>query len=284
MRPFCALIVLCACTALAQEAVPEEPPPVQPERSRGAAAPPEPKPLETTVTAKPVSPPRTQDRVFASTRFWRLDPGEYEVEVWVSDKFKRDHSDEGLLQLEVEIGLAPHLQLDLYQNFTFGSGGFGLEGNQLELRIAFGSEYDSVPLNPVLYLEWHPRKDAQHRAEARLLLGGDLGSRFIWAANVFFESNVDDIDKPGSEGADMEIGATAAGSFAVVSDVFRVGAEVKLGVDQHGGPTFEPMLLVGPNILLTSRALKLKLTATLLIGVMEKDPRLQPFIIAGWQF
>ncbi len=239
---------------------------------------------QTTVTANRLSPDRTQDRVFSGSRFWLLDPGQYEVEVWVSDKFKRDHSDEGLLQVEIEIGLAPHLQLDLYQNFNFGSGGFAIEGNQLELRIAFGREYNQVPLNPVLYLEWHPRKSAQDRAEVRLLVGGDLGSRLIGSANLFFEGNIDGYNTPGTEGADLEAGATAALSACIVEDVFRIGAELKIGADEHGGPSFQPMLLVGPNVLLKTKRLGLKLTATLLIGLMPKDPRLQPFIIAGWQF
>ena len=135
----------------------------------------------------------------------------------------------------------------------------------------------------MLYLEWHPRKSAQARAEVRLLLGGDLASRFIWAANLFAESNVEDVNKPGSEGADLELGATGAVSFSVIEGLLRVGAEVKVGVDEHGGPTLLPMALVGPNLLIKSKWLGLKLTATLLFGLMPKDPRFQPFLIAGWQ-
>ena len=44
------------------------------------------------------SPPATQDRVFASTRLWKLDPGRYELEVWWDEKFNRDEPNEALLE------------------------------------------------------------------------------------------------------------------------------------------------------------------------------------------
>src|SRR5215472_8631391 len=85
---------------------------------------------ETVVQSNKPSPTQTQDRVFSGTRFWLLDPGRYEVETWWSEKFKKDDPNEGLLQLEIEIGLAPHLQLDLYQNFSIDNDGkFDVEGN-----------------------------------------------------------------------------------------------------------------------------------------------------------
>jgi len=89
---------------------------------------------QTTVNAPRVrSPPATQDRVFASTRLWKLDPGRYEVEVWWDEKLKRDEPNEALLKLEIEIGLTPHIQLDIYQNFIISNGQFDVEGNQIEL-------------------------------------------------------------------------------------------------------------------------------------------------------
>ena len=46
--------------------------------------------LETVVTA--CSPEETQDRQFAGSRLWRLDPGQYEVEVWWDQKFQTRRS------------------------------------------------------------------------------------------------------------------------------------------------------------------------------------------------
>lgn len=230
------------------------------------------------------SPVRTQDRVFGATRFWKLDPGRYEVEVWWDEKFKRDEPNESLLKLEIEIGLTPHIQLDIYQNFVLKEGKFDVEGNQLELRYAFASQYNEIPWNPVLYLEWHPRKNAQDRAEIRLLMGGDLPAEGLWAANLYAEGNVDYFKASYAEGFDGEFGATAAFSFPVIADVLRLGAEVRGGVDQHGSPRFYASGFLGPNLLLTYRPAGLKLTATALFGLFPEDPLCRLLIIAGWQF
>ncbi len=240
---------------------------------------------QTTVNAPRLkSPVQTQDRVFAASRFWKLDPGRYEVEVWWDEKFKRDEPNESVLKLEIEIGLTPHIQLDIYQNFVIQNGQFDVEGNQIELRYAFASTYNEIPWNPVLYLEWHPRKQAQDRAEVRLLMGGDLPAAGLWSANVFAEGNVDYFNASYAEGFDGEFGISAAVSFPVVGDVLRLGAEVQGGVDQHGSPQFYASGLVGPNILLTYRPAGLKLTATALFGLFHEDPLCRLFVIAGWQF
>lgn len=230
------------------------------------------------------SPAETQDRQFSTTRFWLLDPGRYEVEVWWSNKYQPDGTSEGLLQAEIEIGLAPHLQLDLYQNVSMGTAPVELEGNQLELRYAFGSHYNEIPLNPVLYLEWHPRKNAQDRAEVRMLLGGDGPAHSLYAVNVYAEANVDDFHGAATAGLDMEAGVSGAINFPIAGDALRFGAEVKTGVDMHGSPNFAPVLLVGPNVVLKSKSAGLKLTGTFLFGLMPQDPRLYPLVIAGWQF
>lgn len=240
---------------------------------------------QTTVNAPRLkSPTYTQDRLFGATRFWKLDPGRYEVEVWWDEKFKRDEPNESLLKLEIEIGLTPHIQLDIYQNFVISEGKLDVEGNQIELRYAFASRYNEIPWNPVLYLEWHPRKQAQDRAEVRLLMGGDLPLAGVWAANVFAEGNVDYFNASYAEGFDGEFGATASVSFPVAGDWLRLGAEVQGGVDQHGSPRFYASGLLGPNVLLTYRPAGLKLTATALFGLFPEDPVCRLLVIAGWQF
>lgn len=101
--PFAPLAVLIAPAAFAQSAGGSS---VDPSLDRPD--------YHAAVTAPPASPEFTQDRVFGGTRFWLLDPNEYEVEVWLDQKRLKDGSTETLLQAEIEIGLAPHLQLDLY--------------------------------------------------------------------------------------------------------------------------------------------------------------------------
>jgi len=242
---------------------------------------------QTTINAPRIkSPVDTQDRVFAASRFWKLDPGRYEVEVWWDEKFYRNGEPSySLLKLEIEIGLTRHIQLDLYQNFSLSQGQFNVEGNQFEIRYAFAAEYNEISWNPVLYIEWHPRKQAQDRAELRLLMGGDLPwAGGLWASNIFAEGNVDYFNASYAEGFDGEFGATAAVSFPVAGDWLRLGGEVQGGVDQHGSPRFYASGLIGPNVLITYRPAGLKLTATALFGLFHEDPACRLFVIAGWQF
>jgi hypothetical protein len=227
------------------------------------------------------SPAFTQDRVFAGSPFWRLDSGSYAVEVWVDDKL-RTH--EGLLQLALEVGIAPHLQLDLYESFNFGTAGFSRQGEQLELRVALGSAYNAIPLNPVLYVEWAPRHNAQDRAELRLLLGGDLGERLLWAANLFGECNLDDFQAAYSQGLDAEAGLTASASYELFVGWLRVGAEGRGGVAMHGSSAIYPSLTVGPSVLCTLRPAHLKLTATAFFGMTAEDPKVRLLVIAGYAF
>jgi hypothetical protein len=241
---------------------------------------------QTTINAPRVkSPYVTQERPFAASRFWKLDPGRYQVELWWDEKFYRnDQPSYALLKLEFEIGLTPHIQLDLYQNFSVSEGQFNVEGNQFEIRYAFATEYNEIPWNPVVYLEWYPRKNAQDRAEIRLLMGGDLGPTGLWAMNLYAEGNVDYFKASYAEGFDGEFGASAAVSWPVINDWLRLGAEAKGGVDQHGTSTFYPSALVGPNVLLTYRPANLKITATALFGLFSEDPLVRLFVIAGWLF
>ena len=196
---------------------------------------------------------------------------------------QEDEPNESLLKLESDRAHPSHPARHLPELHHLG-GAVRREGNQIELRYAFASQYNEIPWNPVLYLEWHPRKQAQDRAEVRLLMGGDLPAAGVWAANVFAEGNVDYFNASYAEGFDGEFGATASVSFPVAGDWLRLGAEIQGGVDQHGSPRFYASGLVGPNVLLTYRPAGLKLTATALFGIFPEDPVCRLFVIAGWQF
>src|SRR6185295_3523834 len=113
------------------------------------------------------SPTWTQDRNFSSTRFWLLDPGTIEVETWwITRIYDKDPSSVRFLQ-EIEWGIAPHLQLDLYGQFRLDRQSnisepnddlkeqryLSYKGWQAELRIAIPNYYGQIPLNPVVYLE-----------------------------------------------------------------------------------------------------------------------------------
>lgn len=263
------LIALASRSALAQEAG---------GYSAGPSSSPD---YQATVKAFKESPPTTQDRLFAGTRFWRIDPGHYEVQTWWRMRQPRDgKGSEHLFQAEIEIGLTPHIQLDIYENLQLNPGEhLRQEGNQIELRYSIARSYGEIWGNPTIYLEWHPRRDVPDRAEGRLLLGGEIVPHVVGAANFYYEQNVDTGTK---EGRDAELGVVTAASYGLLDDHLRLGGEVKVGLDQHGGSKFQPLLEMGPNVLV--RVEHFKLTATFFIGLASDDPRFEPIVIVGYAF
>jgi hypothetical protein len=264
-------------------------------------------PYQSVVRGHRPSPRWTQDRNFTSTRFWLLDPGQVEFETWLRTRIFHELPDasgnlarapaELLFQNEVEIGIFPHLQLDIYENLTFnvqddGHRGVQQEGNQIELRVAIPSYYGQVFANPVIYLEWHPRHNQPDRAEVRLLLGGALSSRIYLAVNPYFETNVE--ETAGQLVMDAEVGATVALGVAVTSWL-RLSGEVKIGGDMLGDPTntFHFVAWAGPGFILKPLPGKLqhylKIMGTCLIDLLPRnDPAIgpqqfEPLVIVGSQ-
>ena len=292
-------------------AQPGQPPPPAAAVTPPAPAAPPPAP-GTYRSAVHASPTWTQDRSFTSTRFWLMDPGQYEVQVWWRQRYF-DHStgapNEHLFQAEVEIGVAPHLQIDIYENMKFnadenGNRNLEQEGVQLEARIAIPSYYGQMPLNPVIYVEWHPRHNNPDRAELRLLLGGAPTSWLYLAMNPYVETNVEktDIYTAGVDGqgmptvlksskfiADAEAGSTFAAGFRV-TDWFRLSAEAKIGVDMLGSEEnkFTFVAYAGPGFILKPfKSQRLKIMGTCLFGIAgqaEGAQRYEPLLIVGSQW
>ena len=352
MRLVALLLLLYPLTALAQLDAPPEPPLPAPPPSPSPSPSPPPAggngaPAQKSTTAhgapaqNPLSPPApvppparhggyaalvrghkpspewTQDRLFTSTRFWLLDPGEFEVEAWLRVRVPGEVDGvrgptEVLWQSEVEIGLVPHVQLDIYENVTFnqdenGQRGIQQEGNQIEARIAIPSYYGQIPTNPVLYFEWHPRHGDPDRFELRLLLGGAATRWLYLAANPYVETNVEEtslktatIDKNGVAQvvstkkfiADMEFGTTLAAGFRIL-DNFQLSAEIKIGADMLDDPNnrLHFVWFAGPGFIwkpLPPRYRKyLKILGTLLFAVPPTPAEAQqfePLLIIGSGF
>lgn len=196
-------------------------------------------------------------------------------------EYPRDRSRPShLYQVEIEIGLTPHIQIDIYENMHWVPGqGVSHEGNQIEMRYSIANTYGAIWGNPTLYLEWHPRHNAPDRAEGRLLIGGQPLPHLFAAANAYYEQNV---ETGTPSGADGETGLQAAASYGIRNDTLRFGAELKAGIDQHGENSFKAVTLVGPHLLVKFG--RFKLTATAFFGLQPGDPRLMPFVIAGYGF
>jgi hypothetical protein len=291
-------LLLLPSVAWAQLDAPAENP-----QDSDSAPPPEPQsPLQryqSRVKAHPPSPEWTQDRFATSTRFWLLDPGVYEVETWLRTRVP--HVDpmtgvrgpnEYLWQQEIEIGLYPHIQIDLYENLVNDDGTHNLEqeGVQVEARIAIPSRYGQMPLNPVVYLEFHPRHDAPDRAEVRLLVGGAPTRWLYLVANPYYETNVE--ETAGQWIADAEVGTTLAAGFRVTSWL-SLNAETKIGGDMLGNADnkFRFVWWAGPGFLVKPLPGKLKrylkIMGTCLFAMPGTDTaaqQLEPLVIVGSQW
>lgn len=233
------------------------------------------------------SPHWTQSRSFAATRFWLLDPGNQSVEVWYSTRIRHDGNagdTRHLWQLEYMFSPFRGFEVDVYANYAHDQlDGFHIEGAQIEGRIA-PFRYGQVFLNPVLYLEWHPQNRDANRAEARLLLGGQLFTPRLHAAlNPFWEQNLDSADGVRAHYvADREIGLSAALQYAIIDRHFALGAEARVLADQQGAPTsYQSVVKAGPALWLNFDDGHVFLTATALVGLTNKSDLLNPIVILG---
>ncbi len=255
---------------------------------------PQPGQYETRVESYRASPTYSQDRDFPGTRFWRLDPGSYEVEAWWTGETlspRLGGGQDNFYQTEIEMGLAPHLQMDVYLNVDNPphSVAYDLAGLAVEVRYSIARDYGSIWANPVLYLEFTPQYFNSPRLEGRILLGGDLlpgkPGLIVAAANLYYEQNLVPTQTP--DGIDAELGVDAAASVQVFRDTLRLGAELKGGLDDHavsrltpGLPQF-PTLLVGPNFIVKLPSNALKLMGTIFFGTEPYDPAVMPMLVLG---
>lgn len=231
------------------------------------------------------SPEATQDRTFPGTRFWKLDRGHQELELWWRFRFA-PNSDKttpeyNIVQLEYEYGLTDRVQLDIYENLTDEGGTWKREGTQIEARIAVDPVYGRTPLNPVIYLEWHPLHLGPTRAETRLLLGDQMFSdKVMGAINLFYEQNVTK-NAENTFVPNPEAGFTAAASYAVSGQKLRLGGEVKFALEKNlfRDARWTQQVLIGPNLSTRIAGTKLKPYSTVLFGVTHDARKVDGYLI-----
>ena len=198
-----------------------------------------------------------------------------EVEVWWDEKFNRNEPNVRAPQAgDRESASPPTSSSTSTRTSSSASGQFDVEGNQFELRYAFASEYNEISWNPVLYLEWHPRKNAQDRAEIRLLMGGDLPADRPLGDEPLRRGQRRLLQGLLRRGLRRRVRGDRRRSACRWShDWLRLGAEVRRAASTStGAPRFYASGIVGPNVLLTYRPANLKLTATALFGLFSEDP------------
>jgi hypothetical protein len=248
------------------------------------------------------APSFTQDREFTTTRVWVLDPGKFTVEQWWNGFFgapraqPNPYPDDQFFQTEIEMGIAPHLQVDIYANDEFdqdASGNYhvavgGHTGVAAELRVALGNAWGQIPGNPTLYFELTSQYYNSPRAEFRLLLGDTFFTpKLLGALNLAFERN---IFRDSTTGIDYEIKADFGLNYEIVHDIFRAGVEGVLGFDSHGTIDAEgytllhPVVAFGPSVLLTEPKKRIKVLAALLHGFADWDQPWMPTVIVSTTF
>jgi hypothetical protein len=243
---------------------------------------------EVVVEGGPRSPSWTQSRTFTGTRFWRLDPGQQEFEVWYTGRLHKDGDVEvnrHLWQIEYMVSLIRGVQLDVYANYQYDAqGGPHIEGAQIETRIA-PWRYGQIFGNPTLYLEWHPRNRDANRGEVRLLFGGQLGIPHLRGAmNLLWEQNLDSATgKKVDYITDREVGATGAIAYELVPHAFSVGAEGQFKLDQQGEDAYQRVVKAGPSFWFSFMEGHFHLTVSALIGLTSRSDRYYPIAILGYR-
>jgi hypothetical protein len=246
----------------------------------------------TTVTAKRVSDLREEDLVgpynqpewttarrFPSTRVYVRPPETVAFEYWLIPLFPRHGATQTKTQYEVEIGLPEHFQLDVYMtsNSDGQKGDFGFNEQSVELRWAF-ADWNAIPANPTLYLEYTFGDKEPDAIEGKLLLGDEISSGWHWGLNLVYERQI-------SGDLENTYELTGGISHTLSDQRFSLGAEIKTSLnDVHGSRgDFDKELLIGPSAQYRAGS-HVHVDLAPLIGIGGESPAAQIYLVAGYEF
>lgn len=219
----------------------------------------------------------TTQRRFPTTRAYVLAPWQVEFESWWEGKFRKDGTERHRYLEELEFGLPGRFQFDFYWKIEQETGEETRWSDfQVEGRWAL-APWDCIPLNPTLYGEYKFMEGDEPEAwEAKLLLADDIGSRWQWAVNFFYE-------KQTSGAEEIEMGASAGLSYALFDPCLTVGIEAKYerttAIDSRDDPEIE--VLVGPSIQWHPTR-RIHIDIAPLFGVTEDSPDMQIWVVFGF--
>ena len=211
-------------------------------------------------------------------RSYVIAPGQVEFESWYRGEYARHgKGDTHIFQEEVEIGLPGRFQLDFYLNFEdTPDRNFHFDVTQVEGRWAL-ADWDCIPLNPTLYLEYkiHDDPTASDTIEGKLLLSKDLAPRWRWGSNLVYERDL--------SGEETEtLGFTSAFSYTLIDQHLSIGAEFQAErstvMDARDDP--ECTYLLGPSVQIRLNHLT-HLDIAPLFGLNDASDKMQLFIVLG---
>jgi hypothetical protein len=224
----------------------------------------------------------TAHRRFGETRVYVMPKGMVEFEYWLRPEVAKDGPTQFSSMYEVGFGLPGRLQLDLYAvaNKTGPEGTLSVDQQKVEVRYAF-ADWNRIPGNPTLYLEWTQNSGGPDAVEGKLLFGGQLTSRWHWGSNLVFEHEISGAQENSHEwttglsytARDMKVGVGVETQLALVNSL-----------DDHGarGP-MTTAFLVGPS--LQFRPLpQMHLDIAPLLGLNHDAPRTKWFVVLGYEF
>jgi hypothetical protein len=230
-------------------------------------------------------PAWTTQRPFAGTRAYVLPQGVCEFEQWARPTWDEGEEAEWRMLEEVAIGLPHRIQLDLYERWNIEPDDLGNqqanhEGVQIEVRYAL-ADWDVIPLNPTLYLEWIERGGPQEKPnkwEAKLLLADELTPNLFAASNVIIEQEV-------SGELETEIGWNNALATPIIDGFLLGGVESEFSATtvEENRSDAEVSLTVGPSFQIrpTPRTF---LDIVGLFGTTDESPVARMYIVWGVQF
>jgi len=224
----------------------------------------------------------TAHRRFSETRVYVIPKGMVEFEYWLIPEAPKHGPTDFSSMYEVEFGLPKRFQVDLYAvGDKIGSQGtFAMTQQKAEMRYAF-ADWNKIFGNPTLYLEWTQVNQGHDLVEGKVLLGGQIVSKWHWGMNFVSEQETGGAREISNEW-------TTGVSYSAVDSKMSVGLETQLAmVNSKVAPglrsPYETNFLVGPS--LQFRPLpQMHIDFAPLIGTTDSAARAKTFVVLGYEF
>jgi hypothetical protein len=220
----------------------------------------------------------TAHRRFGQTRVYVMPGGVMEFEYWLLPTFSDHGIEQTTVQYEAGFGLPHRFQLDLYSlsHKEGREGPTAMDGQKVEVRWAL-ADWNVIPANPTLYLEWIGVSGAYDHVEGKLLLGGELVPRWHWGTNLVFEHEMGGPQENSNE-------LTGGVSYTLADAACSIGAETKLAVvdvrASRGDYTRE--FQVGPSFQCNPLR-RMHVDLVPLFGVSHGAPKVALTAVLGWE-
>jgi hypothetical protein len=224
----------------------------------------------------------TAHRRFGETRVYVIPKGMVDFEYWLRPTVNKNGPTDFQNMYEVEFGLPGRLQLDLYAvgNKSGQEGTLAIDQQKVELRYAF-ADWGKLWGNPTMYVEWTQNSNGPDAIEGKLLLGGELTSRWHWGSNFVFEHVIAGAQENSHEW-------TTGLSYTARDTKLGVGVETQLALvneleanGQRGPMT--TAFLAGPSLQWRPLA-QMHLDVAPLLGFNRAAPRMKLFVVLGYEF